>query len=118
MSKAAIRAPSAARVSATARPWPCAAPVMKATLPANSPLPIFIKIFVEVHFEDIVDNIGGNHQPRERGKSHHLLIVEQSSDFRVKVIRHPIAVAGDCAAELNEGFAFFVENQGIRVFSP
>ena len=86
MSKAPIRAPSRASASAVALPWPCAAPVTKATFPANSPsslltragrtlpyaLAIGLEILVEIHLERIVDDVGGHHERPERGEYHDL----------------------------------------------
>src|SRR5438105_14539258 len=109
MSNPTMRAPSAARARATALPWPWAAPVTKATFPVNSPFAIGIEIFIQVHLQDIINNIRRHHQPGKGCQRHHLLIVEEASHVPIDIIRHAVALSGQGTSELDDGFALFVE---------
>src|SRR5438477_80070 len=122
-----MRAPSRASASAAARPCPCAAPVMKATLPWKSlgmshafgfGVAIFVKILVELHFERIIDNVRSDHQCGKGGERDDLLCVKKSSYLLVKFVRHAIAMLGDGAAEFDERLALFVELQFVRILAP
>src|SRR5436190_21718637 len=109
MSNPTMRAPSAARASATARPCPWAAPVMKATFPLNSPFAIGIEIFIQIHLEDIINDIRRHHQAGKSCQSHQLLLIEEASHVRINIIRNSISLSRNGASELDDRLAFFVQ---------
>src|SRR5688572_17123615 len=108
MSKPTTRAPSPARPNATARPCPCAAPVMNATFPSKSramfhsrrrfSVAVFVQVFIQVHFQDVVDDVGSNHQSGESGEGDDLLWAEEPGQLPIKVIRDAVTMPGQCAA--------------------
>src|SRR5687767_9299767 len=112
-----MRAPSAARANATARPCPCAAPVIKATLPSNSPAE-FIKIFVELDFQNVVNDVRGDHETGERGERHDLLGIEETRQLLVERSWHSIALLRCGASECDQHLPLFVQLQLIRIFAP
>src|SRR6185503_3831197 len=102
-----MRAPAVASASATARPCPCAAPVMKATLPSNSRAEL-IEILVQLHFEDVVDDVGSDHETCESRERNDLLRIEKSRELFVERRGDAIAVLRDGPSEGDQHFAFFV----------
>src|SRR5687768_10778513 len=117
MSKPTTRAPSPARPKATARPCPCAAPVMNATFPSKSRamlhgrcrFPVFVQVFIQVHFQHIVDDVGSDHQSGESGERDELWWGEETGQLLVKLIRDAVSMLGQCAAKLHEHLAFWVQ---------
>src|SRR5688572_1004719 len=125
MSKPATRAPSPARPKATARPCPCAAPVMNATFPSKERLggdalalpswksramlhgccgffvAVFVQVFIQVHFQHIVDDVGSHHQSRESGQRDDLWRAEETGQLLVKLIGDAVSMLGQCPAKLH-----------------
>src|SRR5947208_2319123 len=119
MSKPATRAPCSAKPNATARPCPCAAPVINATFPSKSSamlhsrrrfsIAVCVQVFIQVHFQHIVDEVGSDHQSGKSGQGDELFWGEETGQLLVKVIRDAVTMPGQCAAKLHEHLPFRVE---------
>src|SRR5436190_21270359 len=128
MSKPVMRAPSAASASATARPWPCAAPVMNATLPTKSvPMPaslqrlaltVIVEISIEVHLQHVVDHVRGHHQTGKGCQGHNLLGIEKFLQLFIEVLRHSASRLDDGAPKCNQHISFVIQPQFVRIIAP
>src|SRR6187549_4047978 len=103
-----MSAPAAARARATARPWPCAAPVMKATLPDRSDgaviagLAVVVEHLVQRHASDRVDEVRRHHLAGERDEDEAQLRVERLLELGVHRVGDLTGRASDEAAPVHE----------------
>src|SRR5437762_12463367 len=101
---------------------------MNATFPSKSramlygrcrfSVAVFVQVFIQVHFQHIVDDVGSHHQSGESGQRDELWWAEETGQLLVKLTRDAVSVLGQCPTKLHERLAFRVELQFVWILPP
>jgi hypothetical protein len=67
--------------------------------------------------ERVVEDIGGEHDGAEGGERHDLLRRVEAGECRVELVRHPVRVAAELAAELHDRVVGVAQHERVRILA-